>query len=338
MKVVETWRGFDMPRVTLLQQSWWKFLRGIVLAVTSKPGAVISGICRLLVVTCLSTQATGLSFAQAAAMPAPAAPGSANSLYVPTMTFDVTVVHESKPDVARGFVVGGSFFGDTSSLNMTNVNATHMLSNAYGVSASKIERVPSWTERRLYNVKGKSDSAADAKLATLTRDQVRLEQQHMLQGLLAERFNLRVHWETRPGLVFNLVVAKGGPKMKAGGLLPPSEDELKDFGGNDVPEIYQHGDGKRGYEFIGHKCHIPVLAQVLGGMTSTDVIDETGLSGTYDFDLQYSQASDEQREQDPTIWPAIPDAVEDQLGLRLERAKGLIKVLVVDRFEQPTEN
>ncbi len=137
---------------------------------------------------------------------------------------------------------------------------------------------------------------------------------------------------------YNLVVAKGGQKMHAGGSQPLSADEVKSFGDRKIPEVYQHGDGKRGYEFIGHECHIATLTSILGSMMSAKVIDKTGLSGTYDFDMQYSQAREKERDQDPTIWPQITDAVEDQLGLKLESTKGPIQVLVVDHIDRPSEN
>lgn len=190
----------------------------------------------------------------------------------------------------------------------------------------------------MYNVQAKSDDPANEKLATLTSEQLRLEQQHMMQALLADRFNLKTHWDTREASVYNLVVAKSGPKMRAGGSMPPSAEELKGFGGRKIPELHQHGNGKRGYEFIGHECHMASLTGILGMLMTTDVIDQTGLASTYDFDLQYSSASDEQREADPTLWPHVPEAVEEQLGLKLNHAKGVVKVLVVDHIDHPSLN
>ena len=254
------------------------------------------------------------------------------------MTFDVVSVRESKPDATRGFTVGGGFAGNSSVLRMTNNSISNMLGMAYGLSWYQLQGLPDWTHHAMYNVQAKSDDAADAKLATLTKEQARLEQQHMMQTLLAERFNLKTHWETREGLVYNLVVAKGGPRMQAGGSLPPSAEELKGFGERKMPEIHQRGNGQRGYEFIGHDCHMTSLTQVFASLMSNDVIDKTGLTGTYDFDLQYSQASEEQREQDPAIWPQVTEAVERQLGLKLERAKGPSKKLVVDEIDQPSQN
>ena len=65
----------------------------------------------------------------------------------------------------------------------------------------------------------------------------------MLQALLEERFKLKTHWETKEGDVYNLVVAKGGPKLSAEGSMPPSADELKMFGDHPAPPLFQRNDG-----------------------------------------------------------------------------------------------
>ena len=71
---------------------------------------------------------------------------------------------------------------------------------------------------------------------------------------------------------------------------------------------------------------------------STEVSDKTGLTSTYDFDLRYSQASDAERENDPKVFPPISEAVEQQLGFKLERAKGSVRELVVDHIDKLSAN
>jgi uncharacterized protein (TIGR03435 family) len=75
----------------------------------------------------------------------------------------------------------------------------------------------------------------------------------MFQALLEDRFKLKTHWETRQGDVYNLVLAKGGPKLGAEGSQPPTADELKQSGDHPIPPLYQKNDGK-GYDFIAHGC------------------------------------------------------------------------------------
>ena len=93
---------------------------------------------------------------------------------------------------------------------------------------------------------------ADARLAALPGKQQWAEQQHMLQVLLEERFKLKTHWETKEGEVYDLVVGKGGPKLGAEGSMPPSPDEVKNFGEHPVPSLYQKNDG-RGYWYIARR-------------------------------------------------------------------------------------
>jgi uncharacterized protein (TIGR03435 family) len=256
----------------------------------------------------------------------------------PSMTFDVASIRESHPDPNKGFMIGGAFSGRTSLLRLSNVKIVDMIRMAYGLSSHNILELPDWTGGAMFNVEAKSDDATDRKLATLTEEQVVLEQQHMLQGLLAERFNLKAHWSAEGRPIYKLVFAKRGPKVRTGGSLPLSDDDLKRFGGNKTPEIFQRGDGKLGYEYIGRNCHIASLARVLGGLMSTDVSDKTGLSSTYDFDLRYSQASDADREKDPRMFPPISEALEDQLGLKLERANGTVRKLAVDHIDKQSAN
>ncbi len=258
--------------------------------------------------------------------------------YTPTLTLDVISVRESKPD-SRGFFVGGEFAGATGSLDLKNVDIQSLILMAYGLKSNHLDGLPDWTRQRLmYNVQARADEVTDAKLATLSKEHLLLEHQHMMQAMLEDRFHLQTHWETRQQPLLNLVVAKGGPKMQPGGSMPLSEEESKSAAAGTLREVHQRGDGRLGYELVGHNAHMKYAAQYFGVFMGMDVIDRTGLSGTYDFDLKYSQQSDAQREANPDVWPPIADAVHDQLGLSLKHTKGPVQVLVVDHIEPPSQN
>ena len=117
----------------------------------------------------------------------------------------------------------------------------------------QIEGAPKWPRPTLFVIEAKGDGEADAKMAVLTQEQQRAEQQHMLQAMLEERFKLKTHWETKEGDAYNLVVTKGGPKLSAEGSMPPSADESRMFGDRPVPALYQKNDGQ-GFDFIAHGC------------------------------------------------------------------------------------
>src|SRR6185437_13308274 len=154
--------------------------------------------------------------------------------YVPTMTFDVASVRESKQDPNLPHIVGGSFQPHSTHLNLQNVQMYYMITMAYGIDDHQIEGLPNWGWTS-FNIEAKSDSAADDKLAKLDKDSTRLEQEHMLQALLSERFHLEVHWVTEQGPIYNLVLAKGGPKLLPAGSMASPPEEQKWLQGNAAP-------------------------------------------------------------------------------------------------------
>jgi uncharacterized protein (TIGR03435 family) len=263
----------------------------------------------------------------------------ANAPYVATMTFDAASIHESRPGPEMHFV-GGSFAAHSGNLTLENVDLFWLLSIGYGVDYHQISGQPDWAGRTTFNVQAKSDASANEKMATLDNDLVKLEQQHMVQALLAERFNLKVHWSTQGGDIYNLVLTKGGSKLRPAGSMAPPPEELKWLGDSKTPPpMHQQGDGRRGYEFYGHDCPIDSLTKMIGSMMNREVANQTGLTGKFDFHIQYhGNTPRDNRNEDPTVWPPLTDALEDQLGLKLAAGKGPVRLLVVDHVDKPSPN
>jgi uncharacterized protein (TIGR03435 family) len=254
------------------------------------------------------------------------------------MTFDVASVRESKQDPNLPHMVGGGFQPHSTSLRLQNVQLYYLITMAYRVDIHQVQGIPDWGWTS-FNVQAKSDSEADERLAKLDDKSAALEQQHMLQALLADRFNLKVHWTTVEGNVYRLAVAKGGAKLSPAGSMEPDAQESKWLGDHPVPPLHQQGDGRLGYTFYGHSCGMEDLARILGQQMGRDVVDQTGITGKFDFRLQYSgRTADDNRENDPMKWPPMIDAVQDQLGLKLESAKGATKMLMIDHADKPSEN
>ncbi|HXE08134.1 MAG TPA: TIGR03435 family protein [Acidobacteriaceae bacterium] len=278
-------------------------------------------------------------YCSAQASPHAAAAG-ATAAYVPTMTFDVASVHETPQ--ANSYTVMATDEPHTSMMRLQNFAMYNLLSAAYGLQSYQIVNLPNWPPPAMFTIVAKSDAETDAKLAKLSKEDAELEKQHALQVLLADRFKLKVHWETREGDVFNLAVAKGGSKMLPAGSMQPTEAEKKWMGG-DVGDmkllpLHQQNHG-RGYEFIGHSCPMEMLVQTLAGQFGRPVIDKTDLAGKYDFLLMYRGRWDSDRDgadTDPTL--PLDSALKEQLGLQVEKAKGPIQVLVIDHVEKPTQN
>jgi uncharacterized protein (TIGR03435 family) len=291
----------------------------------------------LLVAAAWIAFAVPSSLAQAGGATAHASSLPANVPYTPTMTFDVASVRESNPG-SEMHRVGGGFAAHSSNLELENVPLSWLLQIGYGADLHHITGQPDWTGQMAFNVQAKSDEALDQKLGSLSKENERLEQQHMMQVLLAERFKLKAHWATQESNIYNLVLAKGGSKLQPAGSMPPTPEELKWLGDSKTPPpLHQQSDGRLGYELYGHDCPIESLVQMIGGMLHRDVVNDTGLSGKFDFHIRYHTPRDE-RDEDPAMWLPLTDALEDQLGLKLKPGLGTVKVLVIDHVEKPSEN
>jgi uncharacterized protein (TIGR03435 family) len=174
----------------------------------------------------------------------------------------------------------------------------------------------------------------------------------MLQNLLTDRLGLKVHWETRQIEMYNLVVAKGGPKLKPAAPDPPQgiNDASKDVDPNrpgpDGFPIPPPGNaswmgmappgkiGLRGHNQTAAEMASFIGARAIGG----PVTDATGLTGRYDYTLFFSSlATTAALGHDPPAepdGPSIFDAVQDQLGLKIEKRKGPVQMLVVDHVDK----
>lgn len=263
---------------------------------------------------------------------------AAQAPYAPSMTFDVASVRESNPDPA-GFSVSFDDPAHNSLVRLTNNDVPNLLSIAYGVNRAQIVGLPDWVGRfgPFFDVDAKSDESVDERLAKLSTEQAWLEKQHMMQVLLADRFQLKVHWEAKGGPIYELVIANSGSKLHSGGSMPPSPEEVKNFGDKKIPALYQRGNGVKGYEYLCHECSIHSLAEALTAQMGTPVVDKTGLKGTYDFVLQYHGRGPDASD-DPNVWPPLLTAVREQLGLKMQPAKGEREFLVIDHMERPSAN
>lgn len=188
----------------------------------------------------------------------------------------------------------------------TNASLEECIRWAYDVKEYQISG-PAWlnSDEASYDIVAKAGTAAPRK-------EIRL----MLQTLLAERFQLKLHRETRMLPVYHLVVGKGGQKLGAAGL----DADYRTFSSGGTLEA----------------THTPmaVFAEVLSRETGRPVFDKTGIPGAFDFKLEYSPDSSSNSNR-----PSIFTALQEQLGLKLESQKGPVEVLVIDHAERlPTAN
>jgi len=149
--------------------------------------------------------------------------------------------------------------------------------------------------------------------------QVRL----MLRAMLADRFRLQLHTETRKERILNLEAAGSGLKaQEVDAPVPPDKEGLVGLAMGD--------DGGR---MIGKKSTMAGVARALAPLLKATVVDRTGLTGMYDYVLEWSLDSDASATR-PTIFTAL----QEQLGLRLESVKAPVDTLVIDHIERPSQN
>ncbi len=251
--------------------------------------------------------------------------------YTPTLTFDVATIRLAPPPDAN-FHVSVSSPPRSSRFEATNLPIKALLQIAYGFDAPVVD-APDWATNTFYNIQARSDEAADARLAKLTNNEVRLEKRNAIRVLLAERVALKTHLETRNSSIYHLVVGKGGVKMQAAPAPPPPAN-------GDAPpapppaNVQAHGS-QHGLEFVGSNASMRAISGALSSMVEAPVVDKTGLTGTYNYTLQFGR---EWSAGDPESWPSIFTAVQEQLGLKLEAVHESVPNLVVDHITKPTEN
>ena len=251
--------------------------------------------------------------------------------YKPTLTFDIVSIRLAPPPDAN-FHVSVASPPHSSRFDATNLPLKALVQVAYG-SDAPIANAPEWLNNTFYNIQCRSDEAADARLAKLTENEVRLEKRHAIQVLLTERMGLKTHLETRNSSVFNLVLAKGGVKMQLAPAPPPPPD------GEPPPpppaaNVAAHGS-QHGLEFDGTYANMRVLCGALSSMVQAPVVDKTGLTGIYNFTLQFGG---EWSANDPDSFPSIFTAVQEQLGLKMDAVHESVPNLVIDQITKPTEN
>lgn len=204
---------------------------------------------------------------------------------------------------------------------------------------SMLANVPRWVSSELFLIDAKAEGNP-------TKDDMRL----MMQSLLADRFKLALHFETRTMPVFTLELrkrGKTGPDLRPHGEGPPCNPQHpdRDFFPSRC-DVYMKLPGDHGQILFGSRnTTMELIADSLAqqGRLGRPVVDRTGLTGRYDFRLQWARESAPEPANDasapaPAEGPGFIEAVQDQLGLMLKPATALVRVPVIDHVEKPTEN
>jgi uncharacterized protein (TIGR03435 family) len=271
------------------------------------------------------------------------APGLFGQSSTPPLTFEVASVKPSATDDRRTMLQiqpGGGLRTSGSTLKM-------LLTFAYDVREFQVSGGPGWINTDRYDIVAKAERSAGAenppddprKMTEEQRKTVGDQMRERLRALLADRFQLTLHRETKEQSVYALVVAKSGSKLQ--------ESQTSEGTGPRGP-MMRMGRG----ELSGQGVQLEMLTRTLSSQLGRTVVDRTGLKGNFDFKLTWTPdpgqsatplgggpppGADAPPPPDPN-GPSVFTALQEQLGLRLESQKGPVEMLVIDRVEKPSEN
>jgi uncharacterized protein (TIGR03435 family) len=245
---------------------------------------------------------------------------AAGSLFAQT-AFEAVSIRPADP-AARGRTIhGGPGSSDPGLITMKNVDLFSMVALAWGLHRYQLS-APDWLDSTYFDVSARVPQGIDV-------DHYR----RLLQSMLAERFHLTVHHDSREMRIYDLTAAKSGIKMKqstnpataADGLQPPPK----------TPPAAFHGAVTLNLPAMS----TPRFAEFLSGFLDAPVEDATGLQGDYEIHLRALIGAPSPGGDAGNAPPILSDALPEQLGLRLTPRKAQMDVLVVDRMDKsPTEN
>jgi uncharacterized protein (TIGR03435 family) len=271
------------------------------------------------------------------------------------LTFEVASVKPSPPPDPNGRVffgppMGGPGTRDPGQIRWSNAALRNIVMTAYDMQTYQVT-APDWLSNERYDIIAKVPEGA-------TKEQVAV----MWQNLLKERFGMVVHRESKEFQAEELTVAKGGLKMKQTELpadaepftpdsVKPGKNGTPDFSGTGLIVRLFPGPNGGSAQMVAKGLTMPEIAAKFGQQQRHPVIDKTGLTGRYDFTVEYTL--DLSGLPPPPDLPppptatgvasdpgsSFPSVIEKQLGLKLTPGKARLDVIVVDRAEKtPTEN
>lgn len=191
----------------------------------------------------------------------------------------------------------------TDRISASSVSVRRLISIGFHVYDHQIFGGPPWMDKDLFDIEAKAPRQANER-----------EMEQMVQTLLADRFQLATHRETRQQPVLELVVAKDGPKLGQ-----PIEGKR---------------NNARPGQVTGRNAPVEFLAGMLTYMLGKTVVDKTGIEGKFSYDLKWTPDEPSGARDGVSLFAAI----EEQLGLKLEARKGQVEVIVVDHVEKPSDN
>jgi uncharacterized protein (TIGR03435 family) len=243
--------------------------------------------------------------------------------------FEVVSIRRNRTtDPARARVEPGGRF------TAINVPLAQIIRQAYGVRPFQVLNAPGWTAEERFDIVAKAPESV-----SFGTDNVAL----FLRGLLRDRFAFSARTETHDMPIFALVTSRRdrqpGPQLERSDTDCTEPEAARPTGSAPTDEppcaligTWTGGNNRR-YQMRGYQ--MASFAAMLGGAVDRLVIDRTGLAGTWNIEVEFSAAS---TSPGPDDQPSIFTALQEQLGLGLEPARGPVDMVVIERIERPTED
>lgn len=223
--------------------------------------------------------------------------------------FEVASVKPSNADPGSSSGIGTRH----GRLDANNVTLKRCIMSAYGVGPLQISGGPNWLESDRFEISAKADPPIDDDAVLMV----------MLQSLLAERFKLVLHRESRTISALVLEIAKNGPKLE------------KAEAGESITDT---STSNTGVTIDVHNTGMESFARVLARNMDLPVVNHTGLEGIFNFRLHWAPESNRPGDGGATEGASVFTAIQEQLGLRLRSQKAQVEILVVDHAEKPSDN
>ncbi len=256
----------------------------------------------------------------------------------PPLSYDVIVIKPSK-DPAQGADTEGE-------QTHYRITAKLLMQFAYGISNAgkaidlNVLGGPDWINTDVFDIVAKVDPSAWTAQQKMNRGQRHEQRQLMEQSLLADRFKLKMHVETRDEPVYALTVMKGLKLMPAKDVTGGAH--VNPYPGSTTPEELKRGlivrAKGRGFEMTVKGMTLDVFVDALAAQKETtgrQVVNQTGLTGAYDFTLRWGPEETAAPESGEVEEPPLFTAIQQQLGLKLAEGKGPAEVVVIDHIEKP---
>ena len=265
----------------------------------------------------------------------------------PPLAFDTASVKPNKSGAEQRYIQidprGGS-------LTVVNLPLRQLITFAYQIQSFQLQGGPDWIASDRFDILGKPTREVPGTGAFFDGQE---PMKMMLRTLLADRFKLVMHKETKELPIFELVLArqdgKLGPQLRPAAVDCAARAAAARAGTPPPPSPGPPGPGSCGINInpvrlSGGGATLTMLAGILEGPAQRLVVDRTGLTGNWDLEVKYTP---ERSQLPPGVEPPVPidwngpslfTALEEQLGLKLRPVRGPVEVLVIDSVQQPTPN